>query len=352
MSLRIRILLGYGYLVVLLLLAAVGALLGFFHLSAGIDAVLEENFASVRAAMAMVERLERQDSLTLANLAGRRGTAELAQETKRLDGEFLAALGRSEANVTEPGEEEILVAIRSSFEAYRGVRRELLSSAPEAPLAAYDQEVFPAFTEAKNAVVRLLEVNQQAMFRADREARRSAVRNGTWLGFLVALALVSLVLLSRALQRDLLRRLDALRGGLEAVVAGAGQRRLDDRGDDELAAIAGHVNAILDHHQRTEGRFQGRLARERQLVLALVLAMEDGSEIFDLSGQLAAGDPGPTPRRRAVSEWIAGEGRDRLEDQGTVRAEVEAHGRKMALRLLRAGRRPVGWLATPVGDGG
>lgn len=344
MTLRARILLGYGYLVALLLMATASALLGFLHLSAGIDAVLEKNFASVRASMEMIESLERQDSATLAALVEGRPARESLEE---FDADFVDALTSAQSNLTEDEEPAILKDLRGDFDRYRVERDRLLSSRPEHPLAAYDSDVFPPFSRVKSDVVRLLEVNQQAMFRAGREARQSAVLNGTWLGFVVAIALVSLVVLSRALQRDFLSRLEELSGGMAAVASGETRRRLREEGHDELSTIARNVNALLDLHEAAAARHQGRLANERQLVLGLVAALGEGAALYSVSGRLVAGDEKAAARHHAIGEWIAETGRQRAEAAGGdgVSESVAVEEGEVELRLLRAGRRPVGWLA-------
>lgn len=345
MTLRVRILLGYGYLVVLLLVAATSALLGFFHLSAGIDAVLEKNFASIRASMRMIESLERQDSATLAALVEGRARAEGMEE---LEADFVDALAGAEGNVTEEQEPAILQKVHDGFDAYREERDQLLSSQPGRPLAAYDGQVFPLFSRVKAEVVRLLEVNQQAMFRADREAKQSAVQSGTWLGFLVAIALVSLVFLSRVLQLDFLSRLEELRRALAVVAGGETQRRLRAEGNDELSTIARHVNTVLELHERSEARAQGRLASERQLVLGLVAAQGEGAALYSPSGSLVAGDDRVAARHRAVGEWIAETGRRlaaKADGDGVSETVAVDGGGEVEVRLLRAGPRPVGWLA-------
>lgn len=349
MTLRVRILVGYGSLVALLLLAAGSAMLGFFYLSAGIDALLEKNFTSIRAAMEMIESLERQDSITLAALVDAEADTVGLEP---LESSFLTALARCEGNVTEEEEPAILAAIGDTFAAYRQDRDEILASPPERPLAAYDSQVFPRFTQVKAEVVRLLAVNQQAMYRADHQAKQSAVQNGAWLGFLVALALVALVVLSRALQRDVLSRLEDLRHGLKRVAAEP-QRRLRDEGRDELSAIARHVNTLLEQQEQAEARFQGRLSCERRLLLGLMAAWEESAELYDLSGQLIAGDDVPRARHRAIGAWIADTGKEQLADDDgealrtviTIEDEREEE-KKVELRLLRASGRPGGWLAT------
>lgn len=348
MTLRVRLLLGYGYLIGLLVVTAVSALLGFLRLSESVDVVLEDNYATIRASLDMLEALERQDSATLAALLEGAAGDEMGSHEEA----FLAALGAAEGNVTEQAERPALTALRELFDAYRGEREALIAERPERPLRAYNERVFPAFLEVKHKVLQLLEINQQAMIEADRRAKATAVQNGAWLGFLVAVALVSLVFLSRALQRGLLARLDALRRGMAAIAGGDARRRLRADGQDELGRLGRHFNDLLDRLQATEARYQGRLAQERRAVLGLVEALGgDGVAVYDASGRLlASGGPNDDEPPGAVRRWIeergGGDGEAAGEGERLDAGEVEAGDAVWRLeRLTTARGRPTGWLA-------
>lgn len=348
MTLRVRLLLGYGYLVALLLLATGSAMLGFLELSESVDVVLEENLYSIHASMRMLEALERQDSATLAALLDddpRRG------ELQRQDDAFHAALEEAQANITESAEQPVLQRIRETFGRYRRQRDELIRESPERPLRAYNERVFPAFRDVKLGVLELLEINQQAVIEADRRTRETALRGGAWLGLLVAVALVSLVFLSRALQRRLLSRLHDLRHDL-AALGGVRQRRLRVSGDDELTQVARHVNELLDDLQEEKVRHRGRLAEERGALLGVLRHLGEEAVLYDLSGRLmATGAGGEETAHPELREWIVTQGRELLDadggedDQGI---QVQAEGNTRRLFLLRTGEgRPVGWLTRP-----
>lgn len=342
MTLRLRLLVGYGYLVALLLLAAGSAMLGFLYLSASIEVVLEENLASIGSAMTMIDALERQDSATLAALL-ERGEGEEGDLSLH-DRAFEQALDDASANVTEEGENEILARIRHEFSRYRQARDDLLGTQPPSPLAAYNRQVFPRFAAVKGAVIDLLALNQEAMFEADRGARQRAVQNGTWLGLLVIVGLVSLVFLSRAMQRRILQPIDRLVRGIDAL--GTGHRRLHEEGEgDEIARVSRQVNRLLDRLDELRSRSQGRLAHERRIVQGLV-ASEPGAALYSSAGDLLAGDPLAGGLGARIAEWIDGEGRDRVEAVDRAPVVVEAGGERAELTLVVApGERPVGWLA-------
>lgn len=340
MTLRVRLLLGYGYLVALLLLAAGSAMVGFLYLSAGIEGVLEDNFQSIQAAMTMIDALERQDSATLAALIERRRQVEEIEGHERA---FEDALAEASRNVTEEGEPEAIASIRTAFASYRGARARLVASQPSSPLVAYEREVFPRFSEVKAAVVELLAINQRAMFEADRNARQAAIQSGTWLGLLVVVALISLVFLSRAMQRHILLRVERLVSGMAAITAG--HRRLREEGDDELARIAHQVNRLLDQYDELKGHSQGRLAHERRLVQGLVGSFGPGSALFSLSGELLAGEVGTAALERRIGDWVREEGRTRADSGERFATAVEGEGGRFEVELVVApGERPVAWL--------
>lgn len=346
MTLRLRLLLGYGYLIALLLLAAGSAIFGFLHLSESVDVVLEENLFSINASMRMLESLERQDSATLASLLG---GEDHGDELAELEAVFRGALDEAEANITEEPEPAILAAIRSDFATYLEHRDALLGERPAQPLHAYNERVFPAFQEVKRGVLELLEINQGAVIEADRSAKAAAVRSSAWLGFLVAVALLSLVFLSRALQRHLLTRLQELRRDTAALV-GRREQRLSVTGSDELAQVAHHVNELLDQFQASEAAHRGRLAQERRALLGLVGTLGRGAAVYDPSGRLlaaaaAAGDEPPAE----IHRWIGKEHAERpAGGDGPQSARVDTAAGPYRVEPLRTAEgRPVGWLARP-----
>lgn len=342
MTLRLRLLLGYGYLVALLLLAAGSAMLGFLYLSASIEVVLEENLASIGSAMTMIDALERQDSATLAALLERGAGPE--GDLAAHDEAFRQALEEASANVTEEGESEVLEEIRTAFARYAEARDGLVAAQPPSPLAAYEREVFPRFAAVKAAVIDLLALNQEAMFEADRAARQRAVQNGTWLGLLVIVGLVSLVFLSRAMQRRILQPIDRLVRGIDAL--GTGHRRLHEEGEgDEITRISRQVNRLLDRLDELRSGSQGRLAHERRLVLGLVASVP-GAALYSPAGDLLGGEPLPDALAERITAWVREEGRGRAEGVERDPVVVEAGDEAAELTLVVApGERPVGWLA-------
>lgn len=343
MRLATRILLGYWYLVLLLVIIAAGAALGFHTLGSNIGRVLTENFDSVRASTAMIESLERQDSAVLALLLGKneaRRALEASEES------FRQGLRRARANITLPEEGPVIEDIEQRFAAFVTARDQLLEATPEHPLRAYDEETFPAFEAVKAGVINLLEINHQAMVEADRRAQATASQRATILALLVLLALFSLAFLSRALNRTLLERLDELAEVAEAIAGGSFDRRAAAQHTDELGAVARQLNAVLDRQQEVESAMEGRTALYRDLLVGLLGALPQPAAIVGFDGRVlgstfdAAIDAGLERAAPRIAEL----------DRSSAEATLEIEGGTLGLRLLRVGtERPLAWL---ISEGG
>src|SRR5664280_2416159 len=70
LSLRQKLLLGFGGLLLIILIGGIQSIIQFRHLGQSIDVILKENYRSVVACQDMKEALERMDSGVLFNFLG------------------------------------------------------------------------------------------------------------------------------------------------------------------------------------------------------------------------------------------------------------------------------------------
>jgi hypothetical protein len=351
MNLRTRILLGYGYLVAVLVVTAAGAALAFHHLGQGIEGVMAENFESVRAAMGMLEALERQDSACLSALLDEQGAAAALEQEEK---EFLRALEQAKANVTIQGERPVIEDVGRLFSGYKAARDSLLASRPATPLAAYELDTFPRFQAVKASVIRLIELNHQAMREADISTRQFAMRGSIVLGMVVALAFLSFGLLSRLLNRHFLVRLADMKSALGDIATGNLLRRFDPVLDDELGLLARRLNAALDAEARAEGSAGGLLSQQRQLLLGMLERWGEPVAVVAIDGMLIASTLSEE-RERAVVKIegaIRDKGRAALRDATGVlrntKLQITTEGGEIlsVSPLLTGPQRVVGWIVT------
>lgn len=348
MTLRTRLLLGYGYLTALLLVTAVVSALGLQRFGRGLDRVLAENVTSMQAAMAMLDALDRQNAATFAALLG---DPDAPARLRSADADFDAALDAARQHAFAAGEDVLVAALREESRTLRRAREELLAVAPAAPLAAYQREVAPAFGVAKERVLEVLAKNTESMHQADRRARREAQGFALGLAALVVVALLSLGFMSRALQQMILSRLTELKELGDAIAAGDRTRRFRVRRDDELGLLARHLNVALDRQDAIQAQMEGRFGQQSQLLLGLLAALPGPAGVAALDGDLIASTFTGREEARVASfaERIRAERRAAEPPRpGTVRtvADVDGGGGLTLTLLVSNGARAVGWLVT------
>jgi methyl-accepting chemotaxis protein len=353
MSVRAKLLVGYGYLFILLLVTVGSAAWGFSILGRGIDRILHENFESVSASMAMMEALERQDSLTLASLLDPTGQEAGLAASER---DFDAALARVRANITMEEERPIIERVESKYKRYRESRKQLMDSRPAQPLAAYWQNTFPPFDAAKREVQALIDANRRAMHDADRQARETATASAAWTGLLVVVTLVSVALLYRWLQRDILLQLDQAQDVADAIAAGDRTRRIPTRGGDGLGRLGRSLNAVLDRQASVEAQLSGLVAHSGRLLLGLLGHLPGEHGLLGLDGRVVCAHPSTqdTERLRQVADRLLAAHKG-IENDGEAISRshefevVLSDGTRAACHLLATGlhrERPVGWLVS------
>jgi|GEM_PF-1231370 len=352
MSLRTRLLLGYSYLVLLILLTATWAGVAVFELSNGIGDVVRNNFHSVRAASEMLGALNLQNNATLQAMVDPASRELSQQNLAKARDAFDAAFAQAAGNATVQGESARIAQIKQAYAGYEASRQRLLTSQPDQPFEAYDQHIIEHSSVLRGHIFDLLNLNQDTIAQADARARRTATQNGIGLGIVVTLALLSLVALSRALQRHILLRLADFKEISEALAAGQVNRRYNASGDDELAILARNLNSGIDAQKQLRAAAQGRLSQQRQLLLGALAQRKEGVALLGLDGLLAASTLKGAAKHalEAHRNWVSTSGRTWVRDYQsgdtppTHRIEC-THECTLIFELLIAQKsRPVGWL--------
>ena len=357
MTLRTRILLGYGYLIGLLLLSVSVAAINSQRVAGNAKQILERNIRSLTQAITMLEQLERQDSETLyALLHPTTGTG-----LDEAENGFEAALKAAE-DVSKAGGDETdgptLAAVRENFDIYRKARAELLSRVYEDSLAAAEDYRGPT---QKTLLVLKAELGEyvkrktEALKQANDEASRSAVEGAVLLGVMVTVALLSLGFLSRSLQRDVLGRLTEVGHVTEAIAAGDRRRRVRDFYQDELGLVARQLNAALDRQHELESQMQGRLLEQRRILVGLMNQWPTPAGMIGIDGELVATTLTPedeaelhrlTPRVRIAAKVLMTRRFVKAEE---LAVDIKASdGRRVVqIRALASGDNQIaGWLAS------
>ncbi len=314
MTLKRKILSGYGLACILMGLVVVWAVVNLVSLGRASDAILRENYRSILAAENMLSALERQDSAVLLILMG--GAAEGEAQLRDGDAKFLQWLARAKDNVTISGEAKLIKSLESDYVRYRtqlaGLSARLARSrtgdAPDRKF--YWDRVYPLFVGIRRACLHLRSLNEQTMYDASRRAARIATR-AIWSTIIVAalalfLALIFSFLLAHRISRPLGRFMKASR----RIGEGDYQVQVPVETKDELGRLAREFNQMTAQLARYHEMNIEQIIAEKQKSEAVLASIDDGLVVLD-SDLVATGinpaacrmlglEPGDCPGRRCA----------------------------------------------------
>jgi len=307
LGLRQKISLGFGVLLVIIVVIGTQSILHLSQLGVSIDVILRENYRSVLACQQMKEALERIDSGVLFILLGHeREGDELVRKNQAA---FEKSLHAELSNITLPAEGEKAARLRDLFKQYETLLKSVTDPAQPMELRnqAYFIRLLPLFGQIKDQADEILQLNQQNMSDANDRARRSAAsarrRMYVFLSAGTALAVVFIFFTRKWILRPihrLIRSADEIRrGNLDLVVA--------SKSRDEIGHLSEAFNAMaasLREFRRTDQAKLLRIQRATQQAfdslpdaVAVVgtderveIATESARTVFGLKTGVAIGD--------------------------------------------------------------
>jgi len=164
MGLRFKILSGFFILVLMLFIAGLWSIYELNSIGSSVQAILDENYKSIHAAKKMKEALEREDSGILLLLLGK--WEEGRDIINSADTQFNKEMDIANNNITIPGEKTHLDSIKSKYMAYKKLwERPIVDTQKEGNIDWYFKEVHNAFIDATQAVEKLINVNDDIMYK-------------------------------------------------------------------------------------------------------------------------------------------------------------------------------------------
>lgn len=197
MTLKRKILTGYGVAVALMGLTTAWAITNLVSLGEASDAILRENYRSILAAENMVDILERQDSGILLLLLGD-GENGITQFREN-EATFLEWLAKARDNITVPGEADMVRSIETHYMKFRRIFSSLtdthgaVPSSLAAGSALYRESVHPVFATIRESCIQLRHLNEETMYAASAETGQMA-RRAIWSTVVVTATVLVLIL--------------------------------------------------------------------------------------------------------------------------------------------------------------
>lgn len=164
-SLKIKILLSFSLLILMLAVAGIMSILEFRNMGHSVDKVLKNNYESIESAKLMLDAAEREDSGVLMWMIG---DTESGQQTiQASDSIIREAIVKTQKNITEQNEGEYISKIIDAYEKYHASVQKILQNKTALPESKkiYDSETQTHFFNTKKTINDLMVLNQDEMYK-------------------------------------------------------------------------------------------------------------------------------------------------------------------------------------------
>ena len=292
MKLRSKILAGYGVSLALVILVGGWGVINLWRLGRASEAILQDNYRSIRAAEGMLESLERQDSAVLTLLL--EGKESNLADFQGNEIEFLQWLGRAKDNITITDEERVLGTLQERYKSYLTSIAQLRLIQTTQQLAAtrfYKQTVVPNFQNVRQASIKLRDINQQAMMSASEQAQitsQQAIASMAIAG--ISAAIVGIVF-SLILSKNLTRPLKSMTQAAEQIADGDYDVNILVHSQDELGSLAEEINIMSEKLKEFRALSLNQIVAQEQRNEAIIDSITDGIVVVDEGCDIIAINP-------------------------------------------------------------
>jgi NtrC-family two-component system sensor histidine kinase KinB len=246
---------------------------------------MKDNYRSVLAAQRMKEAIERMDSAALFMVAGQQQKG--VEQGEKYRPVFEAELKVQEGNITERGEKEFTMGLRTAWTDYQLKFDRLQKSGTTNDMRTlYFAELEAAFYKVKSTADEILAINQDAMLHKSDEVRRTAERMNAITITVVLVAFVLGLVVSTFLTRRMLQPVSALSDATRKIGEGDFNTRAHVRGNDELAQLARDFNSMAARLAEYRKSSLGELLQAHLSMQAAIDSLPDPVIIFGTKGEL------------------------------------------------------------------
>jgi two-component system, NtrC family, sensor histidine kinase KinB len=270
-----------------LALAVVGifSVVAISYLGSHSQGIMKDNYRSVLAAQRMKEAIERMDSAALFMVAGQQQKG--VEQGEKYRPVFEAELKVQEGNITERGEKEFTMGLRTAWTDYQLKFDRLQKSGTTNDMRTlYFAELEAAFYKVKSTADEILAINQDAMLHKSDEVRRTAERMNAITITVVLVAFVLGLVVSTFLTRRMLQPVSALSDATRKIGEGDFNTRAHVRGNDELAQLARDFNSMAARLAEYRKSSLGELLQAHLSMQAAIDSLPDPVIIFGTKGEL------------------------------------------------------------------
>ena len=287
-NLREKILLGFGMVLLILLIIFAVSLTSLLKLGKASDAILKQNYMSIEASNQMLDAIE-QHYRQLSDYAQ---TDIPANQQIMIDEQlrFEHGLIIEKGNITEKGEADVVSKLEQSYRRYhisiQALAGQSFVSADE-KYTYLSTNVRPQLNEVRSYCIKIMQINQATMFRASNKAKLIAHKATFSLILIGILGIILAIIFSLSLSSIIVRPLKNMLNALGKVANGDYTARIEYHSTDELGIVSSEFNHMAQKLSEYHEMNIRSILKEKQINEAILQNMDDGLFLLDTDYHIA-----------------------------------------------------------------
>ncbi len=285
-GLRQKMLVGFGGLLLIIVLLGVRSVMQVTDLGSAIQAILRENYRSVIACQEMKESIERMDDGALFILLGYRGegTDAIASNIPA----FEKALNAEMNNITLPGEGARSARLHDLYTRYKSMAltMEDESLGRRERERIYFAGLMPLFHRIKAAADEISSMNQQNMYQASRQAKMKAASARSEMYALLLLGAVLALVYMLLIGKWILQPIRRLKGSVDEIRRGNLDLVVKSDSHDEIGHLSEAFNEMTASLREFRRSDEARLIRLQRSVQQVFRSLPNPVAVVGLDGRV------------------------------------------------------------------
>jgi two-component system, NtrC family, sensor histidine kinase KinB len=282
-SLRHKLWLGFGGLLLILLLVSLLTVIVLTRYSHALERIFQENYNSAVYCDAMKDALDRLNLRQQLLIWNDHSASRIDSAVEQTN--FRTNLALQLGNCTLPGELEHTLHLEQIWDEYHAVLGQFDSAGADQK-SIYQKSLLPGYQEMKQTAQWIANANISNMVSVDGRIKQTLLDVRTALLVLVTTGTLAAAVVVGAAGRSVLQPLVALTRSAREIAAGNLDHNLPVRSNDEMGQLAQAFNSMASKLQEFRRLDHDRLARTQQTTQLAIDSLPDAVFIIGPGGRV------------------------------------------------------------------
>lgn len=269
----------YVYIFLVLIIAAIGisSVINFYKLGKSINGLINDNYKSIKAVNHMNEALGDQDMSIFSYINTNDKTS--LNDFYKSGSVFYKWYNVEANNITETGESALVASVNKYYLKYQSLFSDVKKIKDDKGIRAafefYNTSVASTFSSLKNELLKIITINEDAMFNRKLAVTASA-KNSMYIIMLLSIfAILIGFIIASLLTNKFLKPLYVLKENIKIVQEGHLKHEVPVISNDEIGDLTNEFNKMIVRLQKFEQGTKGKLMEEKNKSIAIVRSISD-----------------------------------------------------------------------------